>query len=88
MLAGGDGLSGGRSSEQKALGFVAAGAQDGFELLLGFDALGDHSHIQAVGEGDDGFDESGGRRFDADLTDEGSINFQGVDRHTVEVAEG
>src|ERR1700686_1619351 len=63
-----------RFAEEIALHHVAAFVGEEAELLLGFHALGDDRHLQAVAETDDGPDDRGRLRIAAEIDDEGGAD--------------
>ena len=76
-------LKGHRPAEQIALDKVAAELVEKFELLDGFNPLGDYLQVQGMGHEDNGLNDlhvlAGGR----DVLNKSAINFQGVKRQTL-----
>jgi hypothetical protein len=57
-------------------------------LLFRLDAFDDHLKLQVVGEADDGGDDCGVVPVGGDVANEGAVYLQGVERETLEVAQG
>ncbi len=69
------------------LGNVAAEFGETRELLTGFDALSDDCDIECVGEFDAACDDRSRFRGDAEFADEGTVNFDLIDRKVGEIRE-
>src|SRR5665647_3910533 len=74
-------------AEEIALHHVAAFVGEEAELLLGFHALGDDRHLQAMAEPDDGPDDRGRLRVAAEIDDEGAVDLDLVERESLQIGE-
>src|SRR5437868_10691119 len=76
-----------RAAEQITLNFVTAVLPQEIKLLVGFDALGDHREVEAVGHGDDCPGDLCILFTGWQAVDESAVDFQYVDRELLEVIE-
>src|SRR5690242_16195688 len=77
-----------RARQQVALSEPAADAAQRGELAGMFDALGHHPQVQRLRHAEDRLDERTRLAFAVDALDEGSIDFQYVDRQPAQVSDG
>src|ERR1035438_7332165 len=56
-------------------------------LRVGFDALGDHAHLQVARHGNDGGDNGAGVTVVRQVADKATVDLQGVDGELLQVGE-
>ena len=76
-----------RAAQQVALHFVAAMLAQEFQLRVGFDALGNHRQVEAVGHGDDCPGDLRVLFAGRQAVDEGAVDLENVDGELLEVIE-
>src|SRR5436190_3344053 len=76
-----------RFADEITLHRVAALIRKEAELLLGFHALGDDGHLQAVAETDDGPDDRRRLRIPSEIDDEGAVDLDLVERKRLQVTQ-
>src|SRR3979409_1777366 len=74
-------------AEKVALHRVAALIGEESELLLGFHALGDDRHLQAVAEPDPRATDRRRLRIAAEIDDEGAVDLDLVERERLQIAQ-
>src|ERR1700736_1256032 len=76
-----------RFADEIALHRVAAHAREEAELLLGFHALGDDRHLQAVAKANHRPDDRGGLWITSEIDDKGAVNLDLVERKRLQIAQ-
>lgn len=76
-----------RAAKQIALIDMAALAREEVPLCLGFHSLGDHRQPQAIGQRDDHLCNGGIVGVDQDVPDETAVDFQLVQRQSLQVGQ-
>src|ERR1700716_2957209 len=76
-----------RFAEEIALHRVAALVGEEAELLLGFPALRDDRHFEAVAKADDGAHDRGRLRIASEIDDESAVDLDLVERKRLQIAE-
>ena len=75
-------------AEEISLPFAAALFLQEFELRRGFDPFGENLEPQAMGHGDDRFDDGPVVSLPGEVGDEGAVNFQYIEGKALEIAQG
>ena len=76
-----------RLADEIALHHVAALVGEEAELFLGFDALGDDRHVEAVAEADHRADDRRRLRVAAEIHDEGAVDLDLVERERLQIGQ-
>ena len=74
--------------DEIALHFVAILLREERELILGFDALGEHRQFQPAGETDHGADDRRGLRVGSQFRYEGLVDLDLVERKRLQIRQG
>src|SRR5450755_539230 len=76
-----------RPADEIALYRVAAFVGEEAQLLLGFDALGDNRHPEAVAKADHGPHDRRRLRIASEIHDEGTVDLDLVERKRLQIAQ-